>query len=148
MRYFEDLVVGETIDLGSVHVSEAESKAFARQYDQQPIHLDHEEARQSIYGGLIISGWQTVGLYNNLFVAKILLDKPSFGSPGVDEIRWLVPVRPGDTLAARCTIEACRASQSKPHLGIVTSRAEVANQHGEVVLTMRYVNFIGRRPQT
>ena len=146
MRYFEDFQVGERIELGSVTVTEEEIIAFAQQYDPQPFHISPEQAKHSYYGGLIASGWHTVSLLMRLMVNVLINDTISFGSPGVDEVRWLKPVRPNDTLHARLTIVNAVPSKRRAELGILTSSSEVFNQSGELVLTLKGVHFFGRRP--
>ena len=146
MRYFEDFQVGERIELGSVTVTEEEIIAFARQYDPQPFHISPEQAKHSYYGGLIASGWHTVSLLMRLMVDALINDTISLGSPGVDEVRWLKPVRPNDTLHASFTVVETAPSKRRAELGILTSRSEVFNQSGELVLTLKGVHFFGRRP--
>ena len=146
MRYFEDFQVGERIELGSRTVTEEEIIAFARQYDPQPFHISPEQAKHSFYGGLIASGWHTVSLLMRLMVDAMINDTISFGSPGVDEVRWLKPVRPNDTLQACLTIVETVPSKSRADLGILKSRSEMFNQFGELVLTLNGVHFFGRFP--
>ena len=146
MRYFEDFKVGERIELGSVTVTEEEIIDFARQFDPQPFHISPEQAKHSYYGGLIASGWHTVSLLMRLMVDRMINDTISLGSPGVDEVRWLRPVRPNDTLHARLTILETKPSNRRAELGILTSSSEVFNQSGELVLTLKGVHFFGRRP--
>jgi acyl dehydratase len=110
------------------------------------MHVDPVAATDSIYGGLIASGWHTGGTYMRLLVDNLIGGTASLGSPGVDNLRWSKPVRPGDTLQARITILETRVSSSRPDRGIVRSRGEMVNQHGEVVMQLDAVNFIGRRP--
>jgi len=145
-RYFEDFTVGESIELGSVQISAAEIIAFAEQFDPQPFHVDPARAEGSVFGGLIASGWHTAGLYMRLFAEGVLNRVPSFGSPGIEQLRWLRPVRPGDTLRARFTVLEVRPSTSRPDRGIVRSRGEMTNQDGEVALSLEATNFFGRRP--
>jgi acyl dehydratase len=145
-RYFEDFAAGETRDLGSVQLSAAEIIAFAEQFDPQAFHVDPVRAEASVFGGLVASGWHTVGAYMRLFVEGVLNRVPSFGSPGVDQVRWLRPVRPGDTLRARFTVLEARPSRSRPDRGIVRSRGEMINQDAELVMSLEATNFIGRRP--
>lgn len=145
-RYFDDFQVGQEIDLGTTPVfTEQSIIAFARQYDPQPFHTDPGPARDSIFGGLVASGWQTVSEFMRLLVDRVLNTTPSMGSPGVDELRWTAPVRPGDVLHCRLRVVGLRASGSRPDMGIVSWSGEARNQRGETVLTMRWVNFIGRR---
>jgi acyl dehydratase len=148
-RYFEDFeqLVGHTIELGSHEFTSDSIIAFATEYDPQPMHVDPERARSSIYGGLIASGWHTAVTYMRLLVDGIVNGTESLGSPGLDNLRWLRPVRPGDTLRARFTIVDARSSRSRPDRGIVRSRGEMLNQEGEVVMDVEAVNFFGRRPQ-
>lgn len=145
-RYFEDFVVGRVFDAGSVSVSEADIVEFARKYDPQTFHTDPEAASASAYGGLIASGWHTAAMTMRMAADGIILDSASMGSPGIDELRWLKPVRPGDTLSARMEILGARASESKPDRGIVNSRVEVRNQAGETVLTWKAMGMYRRRP--
>jgi acyl dehydratase len=145
-RYFEDFAVGETLELGSAQVTAAEIIAFGEQFDPQPFHVDPVRAEASAFGGLVASGWHTAGLYMRLFAEGVLNRAPSFGSPGVEQLRWLRPVRPGDTLQARFTVLEVRASRSRPDRGIVRSRGELINQDGEVALSLEATNFFGRRP--
>jgi acyl dehydratase len=145
MIYFEDLPVGTTVDLGSHQITEADIIAFAQQFDPQPFHVDPERAKSSIYGGLIASGWHTVGIYMRLLVDKLLNQTASLGSPGVDEVRWPRPVRPGDILRAQFTVIEATPSRSRPDMGIIRSRGEVLNQRGEVVMSIIGIGFFGRR---
>jgi acyl dehydratase len=145
-RYFEDFVEGDTYDLGTFSYTEQEIVDFARQYDPQPMHTDLEAARQSTYGGLIASGWQTATSYMRRLVDGVIRESASIGSPGIDSLRWLKPVRPGDTLRARFAILEARPSNSRPDWGIVRSRGEVLNQKDELVMTVEAVNFFARRP--
>jgi acyl dehydratase len=145
-RYFEDFTVGDTLELGSVQISAAEIIAFAEQFDPQPFHLDPVRAEGSVFGGLIASGWHTAGLFMRLFAEGVLNRVPSLGSPGIEQLRWLRPVRPGDTLRARFTVLEVRPSTSRPDRGIVRSRGEMTNQDGEVAMSLEATNFFGRRP--
>lgn len=145
MRYFEDLREGETVQLGSTSVTEEEILEFARRYDPQPFHLDPAAAEASIYGGLIASGWHTCALFMRLLATGFLNETASLGSPGVDELRWLQPVRPGQTLSGAFTIQSARLSSSRPDRGIVTSQGTLANEGDETVLSMVATNLIGCR---
>jgi acyl dehydratase len=147
IRYFEDFSSGETVELGSYEFTVDDIIDFARHWDPQPMHTDLEAARQSPYGGLIASGWHTTGAYMRLLVTSTFGNAASLGSPGIDKLRWLKPVRPGDVLSARITILETRASESRPDRGIVRSRGEMLNQNGEVVMELEAVNFFGRRPR-
>lgn len=145
-RFFEDFQVGESFDLGAMPLFTEESiVAFAQEYDPQPFHLDPIAARSLIFGGLVASGWQTVAGYMRLMVDRVLSQTPSMGSPGVEEVRWPEPVRPGDLISARLTVVAVRPSLSRPEMGIVRWKGEARNPAGAIVLSMSWVNFIGRR---
>ena len=146
MRYFEDFAAGQTFDAGSVTVTEDEIISFGRQYDPQAFHVDPAAAQVSIYGGLIASGWHTTALSMRLLVDGVFGQTAGMGSPGVDEIRWPRPVRPGDTLRVKLTILEARASGSRPDRGIIRFRVEAQNQASETVLDMAGAGFIARRP--
>ena len=146
MRYFEDFKPGDVIELGSRTISKESILAFAREFDPQPFHTDEEAAKRSIYGGLLASGWHTGSLLMRILNDGLLKDTASLGSPGVDELRWLKPVRPGDVLSARMTVLESIPSRSKPDRGLIRSLMEMRNQHGEVVLTIRGLSLLGRRP--
>jgi acyl dehydratase len=147
-RYFEDYVSGTTHEFGYVSVEQSEVISFARRFDPQPFHTDPAAAKGSIYGGLIASGWHTASLMMSLFVAHYLSRNASLGSPGVDELRWLKPVFPDDTLLMRVTVMETTRSRSKPDRGIVRSFIEVLNQRDEVVMTMKALNFLScRQPE-
>jgi len=146
MRYFEDFKPGDVIELGSRTISKESILAFAREFDPQPFHTDEEAAKRSIYGGLLASGWHTGSLLMRILNDGLLKDTASLGSPGVDELRWLKPVRPGDVLSARMTVLESIPSRSKPDRGLIRSLMELRNQHGEIVLTVRGLSLLGRRP--
>lgn len=145
MRYFDDFEVGEVFELGSVRVEEAEILEFAKRYDPQPIHVDPEAARSGPFGGLIASGWQTAGLFMRLFAIGFLNRAESLASPGVEELRWLRPVRPGDVLSATYEILEANPSASDPGRGTLRGRGELRNQSGEVVLRLLARNHFRRR---
>ena len=145
-RYLEDFVPGTVYQAGSVQVTEAEIVEFATRYDPQPFHVDAEAARASIYGGLIASGWHTVAMTMRLLVDGVFNGTASMGSPGVDEVRWLLPVRPGDTLSPRAIVLETRPSRSKPDRGVLRFRVEVENQDGALTMSMIGAGIIGRRP--
>jgi acyl dehydratase len=149
LRYFEDfleIVDGAPVELGSHAFTSEAIVEFARAYDPQGMHTDPERARGSIYGGLIASGWHTAAIYMRLLVDGLIGESASLGSPGLERLRWLRPVRPGDTLHARFTVLDARPSNSRADRGIVRSRGEMVNQAGEVVMDLEAVNFFGRRP--
>ena len=144
--YLEDFAPGQVRESPPRRVTKQEIVAFARDYDPQPFHVDEAAAGHSVFGGLVASGWQTVGIMMRLLWDTFLKDTVSLGSPGCDEIRWLKPVRPDDTLRARFTIVEVAPSRSKPDRGIVRTFTEVLNQHGEIVMTVRGLGMFGRRP--
>jgi acyl dehydratase len=141
-RYFEDYEAGSTFEFGSIAVEEAEIIEFARRFDPQVFHTDPEGATKTVYGGLIASGWHTAAMMMRLFVDNYLSSTASLGSPGVDELRWTKPVRPGDRLSLRVAILEAKRSRSKPDRGVIRSFIEIINQKGEVVMTMKAVNFL------
>ena len=143
--YFEDFQVGQVYELGSYTVSEEQILTFAREFDPQPFHVDSVLAAESIYGGIIASGLHTASIFMRLLYDGLVCRSASMGSPGQDELRWLRPVRPGDTLTARGTVEELIPSKSKPDRGLVRKSYEVLNQHGEKVMTMRGLGMFGRR---
>lgn len=147
-RYFEDYVEGDVHIFGSAVVDAEEQLAFSRKYDPQSIHIDPAAADKGPFGGIIASGWYTGCLMMRMLVDHFLTHNASMASPGVDELRWLKPVRPGDVLSVRATILKATPSRSKPDRGAVTTLTEVLNQHGEVVMSLTAVNIMGRRPVT
>jgi len=144
--YFEDLVVGDTLAVGSRTVTEEEIIDFARQFDPQPFHVDKDAASKSIYGGIIASGWHTCGIIMRLIVDGFLNEAASMGSPGLEQIRWIKPVRGGDTLSVTTTILESKASTSKPDRGVVLSEWRATNQHGDLVATVKGMGMFMRRP--
>jgi acyl dehydratase len=140
-RWFEDYEPGSVHETGSILVTEEEVIAFGRRFDPQPFHTDPEAAARSEYGGLIASGWHTAALMMRLYSDFYLSKVATLVSPGVDELRWLLPVRPGDELSLRITVVDARRSRTKPDRGIVRSAIEVRNQRGETVSTVTATNF-------
>jgi acyl dehydratase len=143
--YWEDFYTGQVRETGGHSLSEQEIIEFALKYDPQPFHIDKDKAMQSAFGGLIASGWQTASLCMRMLCDLYLLESASMGSPGVDEVRWVKPVRPGDTLRLKSTVLETRASTSRPDMGTVRSRSEVYNQRGELVMHMSGVGMFRRR---
>ena len=141
-RYFEDYQVGMVDEFGEVLVTAEEIVEFARRYDPQTMHVDPGAAATGPFGGLIASGWHTGSLTMRLFVDHYLSKVATLPSPGIDELRWVRPVRPGDTLRMRVTVVEARRSKSKPDRGIVRSLVEVLNQNGEVVMSQRPMNLM------
>jgi len=145
-RYWEDYEVGQKFPLGSTTFTADEIVAFARQFDPQRFHIDADAAKKSMFGGLIASGWHIAAKLMRLFVDNYIDDRTALGSPGVDEIRWLKPVRPGDTLTAWVECAGKVPSKSRPELGIIHEYWRATNQKGELVMTTKGVNMVRRRP--
>jgi acyl dehydratase len=146
-RHFEDYVPGAVFEYGEIPVTEAEILEFARRFDPQYLHVDLERAAQGPFGGLIASGWHTAAMMMRLIVDNFLPKRASLGSPGIDELHWLRPVRPGDVLSVRLSILEATRSRSKPDRGVVRTFCEVLNQNREVVMSLKAMNIIGcRRP--
>ncbi|NPC73766.1 MaoC family dehydratase [Corallococcus sp. AB004] len=146
MRYFEDFPVGEIMERGPYVVTREEIISFARQFDPQPFHIDEDAAGKSIYGGIIASGWHTAAICHKLMVEGLLGQAAGMGSPGLDELRWKKPVRPGDSLRIRIETLEAKPSTSKPDRGALKLRLEVVNQNGEVVMTEVANALFARRP--
>lgn len=145
-RYaYEDFPIGTVMEFGGRTVSRDEVLRFAGEFDPQPFHLDDAAAERSLFGGLSASGWHTCALVMRMNCDAYLLDSTSLGSPGLEQIRWLKPVRPGDTLRVRLTVLDARPMRSRPHVGLLRCRWEALNQHDEIVLTMEGQAMFGRR---
>jgi acyl dehydratase len=128
-------------EFGSIRVEEDDITTFGRQFDPQSFHTDPDQARASVHGGLIASGWHTGSVAMRLLVDHFVSAVASIGSPGIDEVRWLKPVRPGDELSVRATILEARRSRSKPDRGIVTTLVEVMNQRRDIVMSWKGSGF-------
>jgi acyl dehydratase len=144
-RYFEDYVPGSVHEFGSIAVDEHEVLEFGKRFVPLSYHVDKEEAKNSIYGGVIASGWHTAALMMRLYTENYLSKVANLGSPGGDELRWDKPVFPGDALSVRATVLEARRSESRPDRGIVRTFIEVLNQKREVVMSMKMVNFVRLR---
>ncbi|WP_426104841.1 MaoC family dehydratase [Massilia sp. TSP1-1-2] len=144
--YFEDFYAGQEIALGSRTVTEEEIIAFASAFDPQPFHVDRDAAAASMYGAVIASGWHTCSMMMRMVVDGLMAASSSMGSPGLDKVRWLLPVRAGDTLTVSYLTTAVKASSSKPDRGVVWSIWRALNQHGELVCTVEGMGMFGRRP--
>ena len=144
-QFFEDYVAGDVFEYGSIALSEDDIVEFARRYDPQYLHVDAQAAGDGPFGGLIASGWHTNAVIMRLFVDNYLPGTASLASPGIDELRWLRPVRPGDTLRIRVRVVETRTSKTKPDRGVVKSYIEALNGRDEIVVTMLGTNFIARR---
>ena len=145
-RYWEDYEVGAKFPLGCTTFTAEEIVGFGRAYDPQSFHVDPEAARQSMFGGLIASGWHVTAKLMRLFVDNYVDQRTALGSPGVDEVRWLKPVRPGDTLQAWVECAGKVPSKSRPEMGIVHEQWRATNQKGELVMTLKGTNMVRRRP--
>lgn len=145
-RYFEDYPEGAVFSAEAIRVSEADIVDFARRYDPQAMHTDPAAASAGPFGGLIASGWHTGAMMMRLFADNFLSPASSIASPGLDELRWVKPVRPGDALRLRVTILEARPSRSKPDQGVIRSFVEVLNQRGEAVMTLKPISLIRVRP--
>ena len=147
MQYFEDIEVGRTLRFGSYHVTREEVTAFAEKYDPQPFHLSDEAAAATHFGRLSASGWHTCAMTMAMVVDNLKAQQQAgLGSPGIDELRWLKPVFPGDTLRCETEIIDKRASKSRPEMGSYRSRMTVFNQHDESVMTFVSIGLIATRP--
>ncbi len=144
-RYLEDFVEGTIHEFGPVTITKDEIVQFGKKFDPQVFHTDPNGAEETVYGGLIASGRHTCSLFMRLFVEHYLPGQASLGSPGVDELRWLKPVRPGDKLSLRITVNKVKPSSSKPDRGVLFSFCEMLNQTNEVVVTMMALNLISYR---
>lgn len=146
IKYFwEDLPVGRTLDIGSITVDHDEVIEFASKYDPQPFHLDHDAAAKSMFGKLSASGWHTCSMAMGLMVRGFLHEAASLGSPGLEKIKWMKPVYPGDTLTLKQTITESRPMNSRPDVGLTRTLWEMFNQHGDQVLLMDGYGMFRRR---
>lgn len=144
--YWEDFPAGSVREFGSQHVTREAVLAFAHEFDPQPFHLDDEAAEASLFGRLSASGWHTCAMMMRMTVDEYLRNSSSLGSPGVESLRWLKPVFPGDTLSVRLEVLEARPMTSKPGVGLTRSRWEVLNQRREIVLSMEGWGMFMRRP--
>jgi acyl dehydratase len=144
-RYFEDFAPGMVIEYGPRLVTREEIVAFAAEFDPQPMHLDEEAARASILGGLAASGWHTCCLLMRMACDSFVLDSSSMGAPGVDEVSWLKPLRPGTHITLRTTVLETRVSNSRPEMGFVKVRMDVLGDEGEPIMTLTTSMIMGRR---
>ena len=148
--YFEDVAIGRVQEFGPLTISREEIIAFASEYDAQPFHLSDEGAANTHFGSLSASGWQTTALFMKMFVAEMqkspAQQEASLGAMGIDELRWLRPVRPGDTLRGQSEIIEKKASRSRPEMGIIKSRITLFNQRDEPVMTMMPITMCRTRP--
>lgn len=147
MQYFEDIGIGILESFGAYHVTREEVVAFAERYDPQPFHLSDEAAAATHFGRLSASGWHTCAMMMSMIVANLnAQDQAGLGSPGIDELRWLKPVHPGDTLRCETMVIDKRASVSRPEMGSFRTRIKVLNQHDEGVMSLVTIALIKTRP--
>jgi acyl dehydratase len=144
-RHYEDLAVGEVVDLGTTRVSKEMIVTFAREFDPFPFHLDEEAARRSLLGGLASSGWQTAALSLRMLVDAFLNTIASMGGLGFSDLKWKKPVMKGDVITGTATVATLRRSRSHPERGIITLDFDVRNQNGEPVMSMRLANLVELR---
>jgi acyl dehydratase len=145
-RWFEDYHPGMVSEFGEYQVTEQEIVAFASRYDPQAMHTDPAAAAQGPFGGLIASGWHTAAMMMRMYADNFVSKVAALAAPGIDELRWVRPVRPGDILRMRVTVVEARRSTSKPDRGVLRNFAEVLNQKGDVVMSLRPINFVRCRP--
>lgn len=143
--YFEDFYVGRKFESPAVTVSESEMLDFAGRFDPQPFHLDKAAAERTQFGGLIASGFHTLSVSFGLFFRLRVVEHANLGSPGLEEVRWLKPMRPGDSVHITAEVTALRPSQSKPDRGVVWMRHDTYNQHGELIMTVNCMHMLRRR---
>ncbi|MFM7027567.1 MAG: MaoC family dehydratase [Chakrabartia sp.] len=148
MQYLEDIKVGQKVSFGRYEVTRDEVMDFARKYDPQPFHLDDEAAAKTHFGRLSASGWHTAAMTMSMLVENLKKNKQAgLGSPGVDELRWLKPVYPGDTLRVEIETVEVRPSQSRPEMGITKGLVTVFNQNDVPVMTMKSIGLVATRPK-
>lgn len=143
--YFDDFEIGQTFSTRGATLTESMILEFAQRYDPQPFHMNRVAAERSIYGGLIASGFQTMALASRLWLSENVFAACSLGSPGIDELRWVMPVRPGDSLHVRAEVLEKRPSASKPERRILRMRYELVNQNGEVVMNYIIIHLLARQ---
>lgn len=145
MLYFEDFAAGSVSEYGSIAVPQGDIVAYASRFDAQDFHIDPDKAKASFVGSLIASGWHSCALLMRLVAEAFLLESTSMGSPGIEEVKWLRPVRPGDMLGLRWSVIETKESRSRPEMGLVKFRFELLNQRGEPVVEQNNWVMFGRR---
>jgi acyl dehydratase len=143
--HWEDFSPGQVTECGSRLITRAEIVAFAAEYDPQPMHLDEAAARATLFGGLVASGWHSCCVLMRMLTDGLIGDTSFMGAPGVEEVRWLAPIRPGDRIKARATVLETRASRSRPDMGFVKFRFELINAADQAVMTLSVSPMFGRR---
>jgi len=146
VRYFEDFRPGEVFELGTYAVTQDAIIAFAKEFDPQYFHTDPAAAARSVFGGIVASGWHSCGIYMRLLVEGLLRNTSVMASPGVEDIRWPIPIRPGDILTGRLTILEVAPSRSRADRGSVKHLGELTNQQQQLAMSLRVTNIMGRRP--
>lgn len=144
--FWEDFTKNQVIEHGPRLVTREEIVAFAAEFDPQPMHLDEDVARASMLGGLAASGWHVCGVAMRLIAEGVVADANAMGSPGVEEVRWLRPLRPGDRVTLRATVLETRTSRSRANMGFVRFRFDLIDDPGDLVMTMRFSMMMTRRP--
>jgi len=145
MIYFEDLNIGTKILIGPISVSEKEIIEFAKKFDPQPFHVDIEKAKDSLFGNLCASGWHTCSLYMRMLYDGLLINLASLGSPGMNEIRWIKPLFPDETINGELTIISKTPSKSKPSIGSMVIDSKVFNSKKELIMTMQSISIVKKR---
>ena len=146
--HWEDFEPGQVTDCGARVVTREEIVAFAAEYDPQPMHLDEQAARATLLGGLVASGWHSCCILMRMLTDNFLVDASFMGAPGVEEVRWLAPVRPGERITARATVLETRASRSRPDMGFVKFRFELIGPSDQPVMSLVVSPMFGRRTAT
>ena len=142
MIYFEDLSIGQKIKIGPISVTEKEIIEFAKKYDPQPFHIDAERAKDSLFGGLCASGWHTCSLYMRMLYDGLLVNLASLGSPGMNQIRWIKPLFPNDTINGELEIISKTPSKSKPSIGSMIIDSKVFNNNDELIMTLQSISIV------
>ena len=143
--YFEDLEIGQKIKLGSINVSKKEIISFAKKFDPQPFHMNETKAKESIFGGLCASGWHTCSLFMRILYDGFLINSAALGSPGMDEIRWLRPLRPGETITGIGEVIKKTPSKSKPKIGSLIINYKVFNKNNELIMTLIGISIFKKK---
>lgn len=145
MMYFEDLSIGQKIEIGPISISEQEIIEFAKKFDPQPFHIDVEKAKDSLFGGLCASGWHTCSLYMRMLYDGLLINLASLGSPGMNQIRWIKPLFPNETIKGELEILSKTPSRSKPNIGSMIINSRVFNSNNELIMTLESISIVKRR---
>ena len=143
--YYEDLEIGQKIKLGSINISKKEIISFAKKFDPQPFHTNEIKAKESIFGGLCASGWHTCSLFMRILYDGFLINSAALGSPGMDAIRWLKPLRPGDTITGIGEVIKKRPSKSRPEIGSLIINYEVFNKNNELIMTLIGISIFKKK---